>query len=446
MTTAQPRWMGGLSNLQREHGFEPLRIEGRLPPELEGTLYRNGAGIFDRFGERCRHWFDADAALTAVRIRDGKAQGATRIHRTPAFEREERAGRRLFGGWNTPMKRPLRELFGKDTKNPSSTAVLPWRGKLLTLCEGGKPVEMDPEDLRRVGETDLGAIRAAFSAHPHRARGAIYNIGLRLGRRTRITVYEMREAVRSIAEIELDRPLFIHDFIATDRYLVIPVAPWRLRLLPFALGRVGAMDSAQWLDGPAELIVIPLDEPSRIQRIEVPPHLVEHVVAACDDGPGRVRAWVTQYRNLEAREGFLRGLVRGEVERPLGSRVTRLDIDVARGRVTFEDVGAPGAELPSSADGRGYMVGYAQEESRAPWDSILAVDLDSGAVDRWVSGGYPGEPLVAGDYLLTLVYDPDAGASAIAILPRARIGDGPVAKLWFDQPIPFGFHGCWIAA
>lgn len=438
--------MGGLSNLRREHGFEPLRVEGELPRELRGTLYRNGAGVFDRFGEQCRHWFDADAALTAVRIEDGRVEGATRVHRTPEFLREEAAGRRLFGGWNTPLRRPLRELFLEGGKNPSSTAVLRWRGQLLTLCEGGKPVEMDPDTLERIGETDLGAIEGAFCAHPHRARGAIYDIGLTVGRRTTVTVYRMDERVHAVARFSIDGTTFVHDFIATDRYLLIPVAPWRLRLLPFVLGRGGAMDCAEWRDRPAELFVVPLDEPTRVRRLEVEPHLLEHVVRAQDDGPGRVRAWITKYPSLEAREGFLRGLVRGEVERPLGSRVAAISVDVERGEVRFEELGLPGAELPTAVEGHGYLVAHAEPGTRAPWDAVADVDLASGRVERWDADGYLGEAVVVGAHLLTLVYDPGVDASHVAVLRRDRVADGPVARLWFDQPIPFGFHGAWVEA
>lgn len=32
--------------LQREHDFVPLRVGGRLPADLRGTLYRNGAAVF----------------------------------------------------------------------------------------------------------------------------------------------------------------------------------------------------------------------------------------------------------------------------------------------------------------------------------------------------------------------------------------------------------------
>jgi len=438
--------MGGLQNLRREHGFEPLRVEGALPETLRGTLYRNGAGVFDRFGERCRHWFDADAALTAVRIEGGRAQGATRIHRTPQFHREEAAGQRLFGGWNTAPKRPLRELLLRDGKNPSATAVVPWRDRLLALCEGGKPVEVDPDTLARIGETDLGAISAAFSAHPHRVGDTTFNIGLLVGRRTEVSVYAMREAVEVIARFTLDRPVFIHDFIATERHLLIPAAPWRLRLLPLLLGRAGAMDAAEWLDRPAELFVVSLGDPSRVRRLEVEPHLVEHVIAARDDGPGRVSAWITKYPTLEAREGFLRGLVRGEVERPLGSRVARMDVDLARGVASFEDLGLPGAELPTAAGERGYLVAQSVAGARAPWDAIATLDLRDGVADVWESDGYPGEPIVAGDHLLTLVYEPSRDASCVAVLRRDQVSDGPVARIWFDQPIPFGFHGCWVRA
>lgn len=442
----RPDWMNGLSNLRREHGFEPLRVEGRLPPALRGTLYRNGAGIFDRFGERCRHWFDADAALTAVRFDgEGGAQGATRVHRTPAFHREEAAGRRLFGGWNTPLARPLRELLLRDGKNPSSTSVMFFGGQLLSLCEGGKPVVMDPERLERIAETDLGAIRAGFGAHPHAARGAIWNIGAHVGPRTRLTVYEMRERVRAVSEIVVDRPVFIHDFVATERHLLIPAAPWRLDLWKIAFHGAGVMDSAAWLPRPAELFVVPLDEPTRVRRIEVEPHLLEHVIAARDEGQGRVRAWITRYPSLEARDGFLRGLVHGAPERPLGSRVSCLVVDLDRGEARFEDLGSPGAELPSAEGDRAYAVGYRAEGTRAPWDAIVELDLERGEqTSRWDADGYPGEPIVAGEHLLTLVYVPRVDASCLAVLHRDRIADGPIARVYFEQPIPFGFHGCWL--
>ena len=52
------RWTPLFSDLPREHGFEPLEVEGRLPADLAGTLYRVGPGLFSSFGRRYGHLFD----------------------------------------------------------------------------------------------------------------------------------------------------------------------------------------------------------------------------------------------------------------------------------------------------------------------------------------------------------------------------------------------------
>jgi FADH2 O2-dependent halogenase len=56
---ATPAWRGVFRDLPREHGFEPLRVEGTLPAQLRGVLYRCGPARFSIGGEpsalvRCR--------------------------------------------------------------------------------------------------------------------------------------------------------------------------------------------------------------------------------------------------------------------------------------------------------------------------------------------------------------------------------------------------------
>src|SRR5690349_615609 len=64
-----------VTSLPREHGFEPLRVEGTVPDALRGTLYRNGpAG----FGPSTVHWFDGEGAVTAIRLDGGQAWSAAR--------------------------------------------------------------------------------------------------------------------------------------------------------------------------------------------------------------------------------------------------------------------------------------------------------------------------------------------------------------------------------
>ena len=48
-------------------------------------------------------------------------------------------------------------------------------------------------------------------------------------------------------------------------------------------------------------------------------------------------------------------------------------------------------------------------------------------------------------WLLTLVYDAQRDASHMAVLNADRPEDGPAARVWFDQPVPYTFHGIWLS-
>ena len=148
-------------DLPREHGFEPLRVEGVLPADLAGTLYRNGPGQFGQFGGRYAHPFEADGAGTAIRIAGGKAQGASRVHASAGLL-EERAAGRLLHGTTASWPRRVSDALRGRVKNTANTSVMVWQGRVLALMEAAKPTEIDPGDLTTIGETDLGVIRSAF--------------------------------------------------------------------------------------------------------------------------------------------------------------------------------------------------------------------------------------------------------------------------------------------
>ena len=56
----------------------------------------------------------------------------------------------------------------------------------------------------------------------------------------------------------------------------------------------------------------------------------------------------------------------------------------------------------------------------------------------------PGATAEDDGWVLTLVYDGRADASHLAVLDGARLEDGPVARAWFDHPVPITFHGSWL--
>ena len=114
-------------DLPREHGFEPLEIEGTLPPELRGTLYRNGPGLFGQFGMRYTHPFEGDGAITAIRFEDG---GVRRVEdpRTPPGSREERAAGKLLYGLSAPWRRRVAQhACAAATRTPRTRTS--WSGR-----------------------------------------------------------------------------------------------------------------------------------------------------------------------------------------------------------------------------------------------------------------------------------------------------------------------------
>ena len=62
-------WASAFRNVEQELTNVPLTpVRGTIPPELVGTLYRNGPGRLERNGQRVHHPFDGDGMITALRF------------------------------------------------------------------------------------------------------------------------------------------------------------------------------------------------------------------------------------------------------------------------------------------------------------------------------------------------------------------------------------------
>ena len=458
-----PPWLGGFRDLSREHGFEPLEIEGALPGDLVGTLVRNGPVKFGVGGEPYGHWFDGDGGLTAVRFDGARALGATRVTQTAGLLRERAAGKRLFGGYDTPMARPFRELFMNDGKNAANTAVLLWQDRLFATCEAGKPFEVDARDLASIGEDDLGVIDGAFSAHAHYvpSRRTTYNFGLKQGRNTKVACYALPDhgAAQKIASFTIEGARLNHDFVVTDRHLVFTFAPMHLSLLALLMKKA-PVSSAKWrpADG-TEIVVVPIDDPTRILRFRTDAFLLEHTVNAWEEN-GDVVFDYTHYASPDGLESFARGLVRGVLEGPASATIRRGRVDPRRGTFASELLFGRAVELPRVAPrveaSRHRFAYYAEVGSDTPFAAVLKHDVRTGQVDRYAPGAleYPGEAVFVpkgGDaeddgYVLTLVYDARRDRTRLDVLDARRFADGPIAKCWFDHAVPFGFHGAWSQA
>lgn len=471
---SERRWAAAFSNVRREHGFEPLRVQGTLPPALRGTLYRNGPGLVELLGRRYTHWFDGDGAISAVRFDGARATGAVRVLETAGLAEERARGKPYFGAYGSKAPgfyNPVRSwrVARGTSKNPANTSVLAWADRLLALCEIGRPFEVDPEDLASIGETNLeGVIEGAFSAHPHRVAksGYVFNLGTRIGHPRAVDLFALRPdgTAGRLAQLPLAINTMIHDFAATERHLVVLVAPLALRLLPMMLGLKAFDRSLVWEAARGtEVIVIPLDAPASPKRFFVDPFWTWHVGNAFERGDGTIALDVVRYDDFASSNEWLSHVASGDVARDTDGWLARAVIDPKAESIAFERLRDRTGEFPRVApgvDARRHGTLYWTEHSSkevgrfGPPDTVVALDVESGAVDAYAfEGGHkPSEAVFAprpgGDgerdgWLITQVYDPDAHATYWAVLDAARVSEGPVATAHLDHHVPLSFHGAW---
>jgi all-trans-8'-apo-beta-carotenal 15,15'-oxygenase len=460
-------WTSSLRDLPREHGFEALRVEGQLPAELTGTLYRTGPALFSSHGDRYQHWFDGDGAVSAVRFAGGRADGAVRLVQTRGLAAERRAGKRLLGGYGTRASglRRVLPLPGKF-KNAANTSVMVWNDRLLALWEGGLPHELSRADLATVGEQDLGVITQTFSAHPHPvpSRRAVYNFGVRYGRQTVIDLFELPETgpARKLGEVPLARPTMVHDFIATERHLVFFVPPVDVHPVRMLLG-MSSLGEAGWRpELGTEVIVVPIDEPARITRFTIDAFYQWHFVNAYERG-GEIVVDVVRYPDFDSNR-WLGDLALGKIGDVAGGELWRVTLDPAARRATCEPRWSEMCEFPRVApavEATRHQVAWVaactpatlaakSRFNRLP-DTIARVDVETGVARRWSSGGgvvsepvfvpRPGARAEDDGWLLVLTYDPRVDASNITVLAANDPSSGVIARAWFDHLIPPTFHG-----
>src|SRR5919202_1710907 len=87
-----------------EYDDVPLTlIEGELPADLVGTLYRNGNGRFQHQGVWYDHLFDGDGMIAKFHFDGQRVRYRNRYVRTAEFVAEEQAERMLYRSFGTNL-------------------------------------------------------------------------------------------------------------------------------------------------------------------------------------------------------------------------------------------------------------------------------------------------------------------------------------------------------
>jgi all-trans-8'-apo-beta-carotenal 15,15'-oxygenase len=91
-------WKGGARSLNQEFDYLIDDIEGEIPPELNGTLFRNGPGLLDVNGQGLHHPWDGDGIICAIAFSQGQAHFRNRFIETEGYLAERTAKHILYRG------------------------------------------------------------------------------------------------------------------------------------------------------------------------------------------------------------------------------------------------------------------------------------------------------------------------------------------------------------
>ncbi len=219
---------GFFAPMRFEADIHDCEVEGRIPPEIEGSFFRTC--IDRRYPQRLPNdiAYNADGAVDRFRFRNGHVDFRSRYIRTPRYVAERAARRALFGVYRNPYTND--PSVAGVSMNTGNTTPLVHAGRLYCLKESSPPMLMDPHTLKTVGEYDFeGRLEAkTFTAHPkidpvsgemiafsYEARGDLTDD---------VAVQFFDAAGRLQREIWLKAPLvsMMHDFAITQRHIILP--------------------------------------------------------------------------------------------------------------------------------------------------------------------------------------------------------------------------------
>ena len=458
----QPMLSGAFVPVDDELDVAPLQVTGKLPERLAGRFIRNGPNpMFEPLGRY--HMFDGDGMLHSVTIDGGRAAYRNRWIQTPALLAEQRLGRAIYGGLGELRIPPPEEAGDAGfVKNPANTNLVHHAGRYLALWEGGQPTEVTA-DLETVGPYDFGGrLEAAFTAHPRidARTGEMFAFAY-LPFEPHLRMYRI-DAQGVLADVwDVDRPdcPVMHDFVITERHLVLLEAP-----LVFDLpSMLGGGDPFRWDPEHGTRVGVMPRTGGDFRWFDVEDGYVNHFWNAWEeDGTitfsgSRVfdSAFTTESGGAADVEG-----ADAEAGRP-----ARFTVDLAAGVAKAEQLDDIGGDFTRINDAwTGVRTRYHsmsafhdKPDSVGHFDSIVQYDVETGRRSDWWAGPgmLVGEAVFAADpdgtaeddgWLLCTVHDRASGDTDLAVLDAHDVAAGPVARIHFPRRIPFGFHASWFGA
>ncbi len=439
----------------REEGDAPdLEVQGALPRELNGALYRIGPN--PHFQPRGRyHWFDGDGMIHSFVLRDGRASYRNRYVKTAGLTAEMKAGRALYGGLVDPAPATDAPAGEAPFKNAANTNIIGYANRLLALWEAGLPHELKPGTLETVGPYNFcGKLNGPMTAHPKfdPETGDLLFFGYQPF--PPFVTYHRADARGNLLEsrpIDAKLPVMMHDFVTTGHYAVFFVCPSVFRLENVGKG----LPIMVWEPQHGTDIGVMPRKGGDVRWFKTDACYIFHFLNAFED-KDTVVVDACRMNSLD-----MTGNSFGAP--PIPHRWT---LDLKGGTVRTAQTDEQPSEFPRIDDRLagfkhryGYFAGSSLERQIGDGFSMLIKrDYQTGSLEKYAPKGrrmMPGEPVfgprsasAAEDegWVLSVWYDPELNRSELIVQAAQDFAGEPVARVKLNHRVPFGFHGNWVPA
>ena len=468
-------WLAAWGNIDRDHYQGDAVTSGRWPEELRGTLYRTGPAQHEVHGYRNHHWFDGDGMVQAWRISADGVRHQARLVETAKVKAERAAGRALYPGM---MAAPpgAAGLTGPDDLNLANISVLHHHGRLLALWEAGSPYEIDPDELTTIGPYSFADAQGGssmrgvpFSAHPRvDVDGSVWNFGYASGAGLMVLWHVGADgALLSAGRVAVDPMTMPHDFVVTERHLVLLLPPFHYRPERRA---EGFLNLHEWRpEDPCRVLVVDKNDLSSHYFLELPAQWIFHFGNAWEDGAGVIRFDAARAPDPGIMTHTFTEIMRGNPSYRDGSpaRHYHYRIDTRARTIAEEAMLEPGlySEFPCvdpRVGCRRYrkLVFLSQREgvpaAHGMLNELSLFDMENGQrgffryPDEQIPEEHlyvprPGSEPETSGWILGTAYDWKRRAHVLNLFDAEGIADGPMAAAELPYAIPLGLHGKFVA-
>ena len=459
--------------LRFEADLHDCEVEGRIPPEMDGSFYRTC--IDRRYPQRMANDipYNADGAVDLFRFRHGHVDFKSRYVRTPRYLAERAARRALFGVYRNPYTNDP-SVAGVSMNTGNTTPVV-HAGRLYCLKESSPPMRVDPHSLETLGEFDFdGALEAqTFTAHPKIDPRSGEMIGFSYEAKGELTddlsVQFFEPGGRLTRQLWFKAPLvsMMHDFAITQQHVILPTTAMVTSLERLKRGlNHWAYDKTV----PAWVGILPRDGTAQDIRWFKGPHersMLIHVTNARTEGDKVILDAPVARGNFNPQFPNLDGSPFDEEARRNTIRRWTFDL-AARGDAAWqEEILFPEVQPTSFTriDDR-YLTRPFRYSFNLLTDRTLPgdvpnawyrLDYESGAVNRFVAGDSHGlsEPqfvprgpqAAEGDgYLIGVANDYAEMKSELVIADTGHLEQGPIARVKLPFRLHMQVHGTWVSS